>query len=66
MALTTPIDIWDGIKRFQRRVRSQLNFIPYMPQAAVVYHEDYTGIDKYIADRGRAKKIYNYLLVLHL
>ena len=51
-----------SIQRFERRVRSRLNFIPYMPQAVVVYHEGYTGVDRYIADKGRAQKIYNYLL----
>lgn len=49
------------LRRLQRRLRSSLNFIPYFPQAVVVYHEEYAGIEKYIADAGRASKILNYL-----
>ena len=51
----------NSIRRFQRKIRSKLNVIPYLPQAVVVYHEGYTGIDKYIADSARASKILNYL-----
>lgn len=51
----------DRLRRFQRRLRSSLNVIPYLPQAVIVYHEGYTGIDKYISDAGRASKILNYL-----
>ena len=49
------------LRRLQRRLRSSLNVIPYFPQAVVVYHEEYAGIDKYIADAGRSLKILNYL-----
>ncbi|MBQ9396652.1 MAG: histone deacetylase [Proteobacteria bacterium] len=49
------------LRRLQRRLRSSLNVIPYFPQAVVVYHEEYAGIEKYIADAGRASKILNYL-----
>ena len=60
-----PFDILNAglntLQRFERRLRSKLNFIPYMPQAVVVYHEGYLGIDKYISDRGRAEKIFRYL-----
>ncbi len=65
MSIFNPLEILDSgldrMKRFQRRVRTRLNVIPYMPQAVVVYHEGYTGIDRYISDSGRALKILNYL-----
>lgn len=51
----------DAIGRFGRQARSHLSFLPCIPQAAVVYSPDYCGVDKYISDRGRAQKIYNYL-----
>lgn len=51
----------DEIGRLRRRIRSKLNILPYMPQAVVVYHDGYSGIDKYISDRGRARKILQYL-----
>ena len=61
----SPSDVFDAgiksLKRFQRKLRSKLNVIPYLPQAVVLYHEGYTGIDKYIADSSRAAKILNYL-----
>ena len=49
------------IQRLQRRIRSGLNIIPYLPQAVVLYHEGYAGIEKNISDGGRAQKILNYL-----
>ncbi len=52
----------EGASRLQRHLRSKLNVLPYMPQAAIVFHEGYTGIEKYIADHERARKILNYLL----
>ncbi len=65
MPLLPPSELFhngiDHIRRFQRHLRSSLNVIPYMPQAVVLYHDGYTGIDKYISDRGRAQKILNYL-----
>ena len=51
----------DALQRFQRKIRSKLNVIPHLPQAVLLYHEGYCGIDKYIADGGRARKILNYL-----
>ena len=47
--------------RLVRRIRSGLNIIPYLPQAVVVYHDGYTGIEKAIADDSRSRKILNYL-----
>lgn len=49
------------IGRVRRRLRSQLNILPGMPSAAVVYHEEYCGIERYIADSVRARKICHYL-----
>ena len=51
----------EELGRIRRRLRSRLNMIPYMPPAMVVYHDQYSGIDQYISDRGRAQKILQYL-----
>lgn len=51
----------EELGRIRRRLRSRLNMIPYMPSAMVVYHDQYSGIDQYISDRGRAQKILQYL-----
>ncbi len=51
----------DRLARIKRHVRTRINVIPSMPSAAVVYHEGYGGIDEYISDKGRARKIFHYL-----
>lgn len=51
----------NNLQRLKRHIRTRLNFIPIMPQAVVVYHEGYAGIEQYISDSCRAQKIINYL-----
>ncbi|MCL2326593.1 MAG: histone deacetylase [Proteobacteria bacterium] len=69
--LTTADILRHGIEsafRFQRRLRAKLNVLPNMPQATIVFHEGYEGIERSagdiernVADHERAQKILNYL-----